>query len=300
VLDEIPNVWGGAVVNAALILAVGSGMANAVVAVASKGAERSRCRLAPYSAIALGTAAATAFAVALEMRASWNSWPLWLFGIVMGVLFLAAIACMLRANRVWNPSMVWSAANMAFVMPILLSALTLGEPLRWMDAVIAAGLLVMLAGLADPKGVGVSDPLPLPKGRRLLLAAVFATNGLLMYGFKLFGVLLPAATPSCLVAIMYGSGALVALGLLVVRGPFRFARVEAGWGLAAGVATSAAVLALLPAMRLPAAVAFPAIQGTALVGGVLLCALFFKERLTLRKLGALLCGLAAFVLAGMR
>jgi multidrug transporter EmrE-like cation transporter len=300
VLDEMPNVRGGAVVNAALILAVGSGMANAVVAVASKGAERSRCRLAPYSAIALGTAAATAFAVALKMRAAWNSWPLWLFGIVMGVLFLAAIACMLRANRVWNPSMVWSAANMAFVMPILLSALTLGEPLRWMDAVIAAGLLVMLAGLADPKGVGVSDPLPLPKGRRLLLAAVFATNGLLMYGFKLFGVLLPAATPSCLVAIMYGSGALVALGLLVVRGPFRFARVEAGWGLAAGVATSAAVLALLPAMRLPAAVAFPAIQGTALVGGVLLCALFFKERLTLRKLGALLCGLAAFVLAGMR
>ncbi len=296
----MPNVRGGAVVNAALILAVGSGMANAVVAVASKGAERSRCRLAPYSAIALGTAAATAFAVALKMRAAWNSWPLWLFGIVMGVLFLAAIACMLRANRVWNPSMVWSAANMAFVMPILLSALTLGEPLRWMDAVIAAGLLVMLAGLADPKGVGVSDPLPLPKGRRLLLAAVFATNGLLMYGFKLFGVLLPAATPSCLVAIMYGSGALVALGLLVVRGPFRFARVEAGWGLAAGVATSAAVLALLPAMRLPAAVAFPAIQGTALVGGVLLCALFFKERLTLRKLGALLCGLAAFVLAGMR
>jgi multidrug transporter EmrE-like cation transporter len=300
VLDEIPNVWGGAVVNAALILAVGSGMANAVVAVASKGAERSRCRLAPYSAIALGTAAATAFAVALEMRASWNSWPLWLFGIVMVVLFLAAIACMLRANRVWNPSMVWSAANMAFVMPILLSALTLGEPMRWVDAVIAAGLLVMLAGLADPKGVGVSDPLPLPKGRRLLLAAVFVTNGLLMYGFKLFGVLLPAAKPSCLVAIMYGSGALVALGLLVVRGPFRFARAEAGWGLVAGAATSAAVLALLPAMRLPAAVAFPAIQGTALVGGVLLCALFFKERLTLRKLGALLCGLAAFVLAGMR
>ncbi len=290
--------------NAALILAVGSGMANAVVAVASKGAERSRCRLAPYSAIALGTAAATAFAVALKMRAAWNSWPLWLFGIVMGVLFLAAIACMLRANRVWNPSMVWSAANMAFVMPILLSALTLGEPLRWMDAVIAAGLLVMLAGLADPKGMVASDPRaaagPSFRGRWLILAAVFVTNGLLMYGFKLFGVLLPAATPSCLVAIMYGSGALVALGLLVVRGPFRFARAEAGWGLVAGAATSAAVLALLPAMRLPAAVAFPAIQGTALVGGVLLCALFFKERLTLRKLGALLCGLAAFVLAGMR
>ncbi|MBI3985644.1 MAG: hypothetical protein HY343_01880 [Lentisphaerae bacterium] len=286
----------------ALILAFGSRMANAVMAVASKGAERSRCRLAPYSTIALGTAGATAFAVALKMRADWSSWALWVFGIVMGVLFLAAVASMLRANRVWNPSMVWSAANMAFVMPILLSALTLGEALRWTDAVIAVGLLVMLMGLADSKGAAASNPTasPFPPKRGFILAAVFVTNGLLMYGLKLFGVLLPGAKPSCLVAIMYGSGAVAALGLLAVRGPFRFSRAETGWGLATGGATSAAVLALLPAMQLPAAVAFPTIQGTALVGGVLLCALFFRERLTARKLGALLCGLAAMVLVGMR
>ena len=280
-----------------ILAAFGSGMANAVMAVASKGAERSQCRLAPYSAIALGTAGATAFAVALKLRADWTSRALWVFGIVMGVLFLAAVASMLRANRAWNPSMVWSAANMAFVMPILLSAFTLGEALRWADAAIVAGLLVMLMGLVDPLTPTTSQP---TRGRWLMLAAVFVTNGLLMYGFKLFGVLLPGVKSSCLVAIMYGSGAAVALGFLIGQGLFRFARAEVGWGLATGGATSAAVLALLPAMQLPAAVAFPTIQGTALVGGVLLCALIFRERLTPRKLGALLCGLASLVLAGMR
>ncbi len=284
-----------------ILAAFGSGLANAVMAMASKGAERSRCRLAPYSAVALGTAGATAFGVALAMRAVWSAWALWAFGIVMGALFLSAVASMLKANRDWNPSMVWSTANMAFVAPILLSALTLGEALRWRDGVIAAGLLVMLMGLAEPASAVSSDlSAPSPGRRRVMLAAVFVTNGLLMFGFKLFGVLLPGVKSSCLVAIMYGSGAVAALALFALQGPFRVSRAEAGWGLATGTATSAAVLALLPTMQLPAAVAFPTIQGTALVGGVLLCALFFKERLTLRKLGALLCGLAALVLAGMR
>ena len=60
---------------------------------------------------------------------------------------------------------------------------------------------------------------------------------------------------------------------MIVRGPFRFAAPEVGWGLGTGLAVGLAALALLPAMRLPAAAAFPVIQGTSLAGGVLLCAL---------------------------
>jgi multidrug transporter EmrE-like cation transporter len=219
----------------------------------------------------------------------------------MGGLFLVAVACMLRANRVWPPSAVWSAANMAFILPILLSALFMAEALHWLDAGILVGILLLLAGLADPAAPAATVAAESRSERRwLLLAAVFVTNGLLMFGFKAFGTLLPQVGSSCLVAVMYGCGALVALVLHAWRGSFRFTRAEAGWGAATGGATGAAVLLLLPSMSLPAAVAFPLIQGTSLVGGVLLCALLFRERLTLRKFGGLACGVIALVLAGMR
>ena len=283
----------------------------------------------------------TAFLSAMGRTSAWGDGGLWVFGGSMGALYLAAIAAMLRANRWWPPSLVWSAANMAFVLPILLSALFLGERLSWVDALIAAGMLLMLFGLAggpesagkaagdalpsggaapatkaegdrspaggagpagEPESAGkaVGGGLPPAQTRWVLLGIVFVTNGLLMLGFKLAGVLLPAQRPACLVTAMYGSGAVLAALLQVGRGGFRANRAEAGWGLATGAATGLSALALLPAMRLPAAAAFPVIQGTSLASGVLLCALLFRERLTPRKLAALAVGLGAMALSAHR
>lgn len=292
--------------NTALLMAAAAGVANAGVAAASKAAERSRCRLAPYGLVALGVASLTACAPALSGPSDWRDWRLWAFGGVMGALYLAAIASMLRANRLWPPSVVWSAANMAFVLPILLSALCLREPLRWLDAAIATGFVLMLleltreAAAAGNQPDAATSPTPATAARWLLLSVVFATNGLLMFGFKLFGVWLPGQRAPCLVAVMYGSGAALALGALLARRSFSVTRTEAGWGLATGTAVGLAALALLPAMQLPAAVAFPVIQGLSLAGGVLLCAWLFCERLTPRKLLALAAGLAAMALAGLR
>ena len=84
------------------------------------------------------------------------------------------------------------------------------------------------------------------------------------------------------------------------REPGRFRRSELWTGLLVGIATGAAVLLLLPAMGLPAAVAFPVIQGISLLGGVLLTAVVFRERLNWRKGSGLLLGLALILLAVWR
>jgi multidrug transporter EmrE-like cation transporter len=284
----------------AWIMAVLAGGCNAVVALASKAAERSRCRPAAYGLVAFVVAGLTAFLTTLGGEAAWGDWRLWAFGGAMGALNLAAITAMLRANRCWPPSIVWASANMAFVAPILLSALFLGEPLRGMDALIVAGVALMLAGLAEHTPsrdrADEGDGRPAPGARWLLLGVVFATNGLLMLGFKLFGVMLPAQPSACLVAATYGCGALLAAAVQVSRGALRVNRAEFGWGSGAGAATSLAALALLVAMQLPAAVAFPIVQGTSLAGGVFLCALVFRERLTPRKLAALAVGLGTMAL----
>lgn len=290
--------------NTAWLMAIGAGVANGGVALTSKAAERNRCRLAPYGVVALGIACLTACAPALRGHGNWADWRLWSFGGAMGALYLAAIASMLRANRAWPPSVVWSVANMAFVLPIMFSAFCLGEPLRWLDGVIAAGFLLMLFGLtreaAAGRAAGTASPPPASPENWLLLGIVFTTNGLLMFGFKLFGVWMPAQPSACLVMVMYGSGAVLALAVLVGRGAIGFTRVEAGLGLATGAAIGLSALALLPAMKLPAAVAFPLIQGTSLAGGVFACALVFQESLTFRKVAAIAIGLSAMALTALR
>lgn len=282
-------------------MAIGVGVCNGGVALAGKAAERRGCRPAPFGLITFAVAGVAAFVITLGSATTWGDWRLWAFGAVMGALYLVALATALRANRCWPPSIVWSTANMAFVLPILLSALFLHEPLRWMDAVIVAGVAAMLAGLAAPVGAGEeAGRRASSRERWLLLAIVFAVNGAIMLGFKLFGVLLPNRSSACLVTAIYGSGAVMALAAQAFRGKMNISRHEFGLGLGCGAAMSLAAFALLAAMHLPAASAFPVIQGTSLAGGVCLCAAVFGERLTPRKLAALAIGLGAMVLTVWR
>jgi drug/metabolite transporter (DMT)-like permease len=130
-------------------------------------------------------------------------------------------------------------------------------------------------------------------------AAVFVANGLLMFGFKLFRRVLPEAHPASLIAAVYGCAAVLAAGW-AGRGLATPKRKEVLYGLGAGAASALAGLGILGAMGLPAAAAFPVIQGVSLLGGVLLCALVFRERLTVRKLAALAVGILALLLTRWR
>lgn len=288
--------------DSAWLMALGTGACNAGVALAGKGAERSRCRPAVYALIVFTVAGAVAFATTLGWPVAWGVGLLWVFGAVMGGLYLVAIAAMVLANRHWPPSLVWGTANMAFIVPVALSAALLAESLKAMDAGIALGVGLMLAGLAAVGAKtqhGTGDPAA-PAWRRWgLLLAVFVANGALMFGFKLFGRVLPEASSASLIAVVYGCGALAA-AVWAGRGLASLRRTEIGYGLGAGAASALAGLAMLGAMRLPAAAAFPVIQGSSLAGGVLACALVFGERLTPRKLAALALGLGAMTLTMWR
>lgn len=284
-------------------MAVGVGVCNSGVALAAKGAEHTGCRAMPVGFVTFAVAGLMAFITTLGGTSAWGDLRLWAFGGTMGLMYVAGTAVMLRANGCWPPSIVWSTANMAFVLPILLSAMFLGEPLRWMDLIIVAGVAAMLAGLAEPGGAGATDKsgrCVSSQQRWILLAIVFALNGAMMLGFKLFGILLPGRSSACLVVAIYGSGAVMALVVQAFRGKIGISRNEFRLGVGGGAAMSLSALALLAAMRLPAASAFPVIQGTSLAGGVLLCALVFRERLTPRKLVALAIGLSAMILTVWR
>jgi len=283
----------------AILMALGAGVANAGVAVSAKAAEQNANRPAPYAALTLGVAALTAAGVALIVRGVWADWRLWAFGIVLGSLYVCAIGGTLWANKMWPPSLVWSTANMAFLLPILFSAVLLREPLRWIDLATVLGVGVMLAGLATP-AAGLETAARSRAARWGALGTVFLTNGLLMFGFKLQSVLAPGASTSCLSAIIYGCGSVFAWGWYLGQRHTEVTHAELRWGATAGVGTGMAILALLHAMHLPAAVAFPLIQGTSLVGGVALCALIFHELWSWRKTGALALGIIAMLLAGIR
>jgi len=283
-------------------MAIATGLCNGGVALAGKAAERQRCRPAVYALVTFAVAGAVAYATTLGRGVAWGSGALWCFGLLMGGLYLLAIGAMVLANRHWTPSLVWGTANMGFVMPILLSALLLGEPLRLLDAAIALGVGLMLAGLAVGGATAGSagDEVSASAWRRWgLLAVVFVTNGLLMFGFKLFARVLPEAPPSSLIAAIYGCAALLAAGR-AGRDLRTLNRTEVACGLGAGAASALAGLAMLGAMSLPAAAAFPVIQGISLLGGVLLCALVFRERLTPYKLAALAVGIGALLLTRWR
>lgn len=289
----------------AWIMALAVGVCNSGVALAAKAAEHRGCRPAPFSLISFAVAGVVAFGTTFGTATAWGDWRLWVFGTVMGALYLVAIATILCANRSWPPSLVWSTANMSFVLPVMLSTLFLGEPLCWLDAVIVAGVAVMLAGLAEPGGSGGvagGDPSSHVSARQrwICLVIVFASNGAIMLGFKLFGVLLPGHSSASLVTAIYGSGAVMALSAQACSGKVGISRREFGLGLGGGGAMGLSALAMLAAMQLPAAAAFPVIQGTSLAGGVLACALVFRERLTQRKLAALTVGLGSMVLTAWR
>jgi multidrug transporter EmrE-like cation transporter len=212
-----------------------------------------------------------------------------------------AIPIMIAANRVSPPSLVWAMANMGLLLPIVGSSVFLHEPLRPLDAVVLALFAGMLA--AFQRGTRAAGDAHSASRTKLvlLLAAVWAVNGLLMLAFKINGAWFPEHASGRLSAVMYATAALLALSQhRGLRGLGAIRSGEWRWGSLAGLASGTSILRLLPTMRLPAGVAFPIIQGASLLSGCLLTALAFREHLNCWKLAAITLGLAVLLLAVVR
>ena len=280
--------------------AVGAGLATAGACLCLKAAERHQCRPRAFGLAQLGLAAALSVGVAMAQGARWSGVGFWGLGVTTGALMYGAVPIMIAANRVSPPSLVWAMANMGLLLPILGSAVFLHEPLRPLDALVLALFAGML--VAFQRGTrAAQDICPGSRTKRaLLLAAVLAVNGLLMFGFKVNGVLFAEHATGRLSAVMYATATLLAAAQFRGWRDLREMRAaEWRWGSAAGLASGTSIL-LLPTMRLPAGVAFPIIQGASLLSGTLLTALVFRERLNHWKLAAVLQGLAVLLVAVAR
>ena len=283
-----------------ILCAVGAGLANTIVAVTMKGAERYDCRPSRFSAIAMTIASLVSLIVAWTQPGLWFNYRLWIMGAIMGVLFYVGMVTMVRANRLGPPSLPWTMANLALVVPVMLAAIFLKENLQLIDGASLMAFGVML--LAFMRGSSRVDEFAVGSRAALviLLILIFLINGFLMFGFKLNSLLPAGVNTSALSAIMYGTGCLLAW-LDECRKPRRkYHLKEVFLGGCMGIGSGASVLLLLLAMGLPAVVAFPVVQGVSLLGGIFITALIYREHLNRWKITGIILGLAVILLSVWR
>jgi len=283
-----------------LLCALGAGLANTVVALSVKAAQHSRFRPSRFTALAMIGAGAISGIVAGLTAGSWNNWRLWALGIVLGGITYGCVTLMLRANRHGPPSLPWAMANLGLILPIGLSAFFLGESLRGTDmvclVVFCGMLLAFVRGTTHAGDVQRGHGLTL----MLLLATVWLLQGTLMFGFKLNAFLPGDINRSALTPIIC-----LTAGVLAWLDEWRQPREafqwrHLGWSLAMGGANGTSILLLLVAMKLPASVAFPIIQGVSFLGGIVVTAVVFHERLNLWKWLGIAFGLGVICLAVRR
>ncbi len=283
-----------------LLFGLTAGLCNALIGLLGKQAEHTGCRPTVVPTLMLGAVALTA-AIALPfIHVVWGGSGLWVLAAAMGLLYVVAVQATITANAVCPPSLVWSVTNQALLVPIMLAPALLHERWQRADALI---LLAFIAALwLFDKGMNQTGETAQARGMRawLLLVVVLLSNGLLMLGYKLKSLHWPEVGAVPFVVLVFGAGALI--GILtggVARRPWATG-VEGRVGLAMGLAGAGANLALLGAVTLPAVVAFPIIQGTALIGGTLLLVLRFREALNAYKIAGLCCGGLVLALAMLR
>lgn len=283
-----------------ILCAIGAGLANTSVALTVKGAEHHDCRPSRFGAIAMTIAFVISLIVAWTQPGSWSHYQSWMLGVIMGIIYYAAIVSMVRANRLGPPSLPWTMANLALVVPVMLAALFLKESLQFLDGVSLAAfggmLLAFMRGSSRADEVAVNHRAALV----LLLILVFLTNGFMMFGFKLNSFLPAGANKSALPAIIYGTGCLAAWMDECRESHRKYHLKELYMGGGAGIGIGVSVFLLLLAMKLPAVVAFPVVQGVSLLGGICITALIYHEHLNRWKMAGIILGLAVILLSMWR
>ncbi len=283
--------------------AAAAGASNVAVGFSFKGAQSAGCRTAHFGLAGSGCALIPLLAALVSLPGPRWEVGSWGIGTALGSLFALAVALNVSANRLGPPSVAWSVANMGLLVPVGL-AWCCGETPMWSDGAMLAAFVLMV--LAFYRGVaGAGDAIGTKTWcYALLLAAVFLVNGLLMFCFKLNQLWFPRTNPAGLLVAAYAASALWFAAAALRRrgdGGSRSLRGrEIGWGALLGFSIGLTQLLMQAAMGLPAVIVFPLVQGVALMGGVLLIACVYRERLNRFKIVGLLLGLAVIVLSVVR
>jgi len=282
--------------------AISAGCCNALVGVISKQAEQRQCRPGPFAMLFMGMIAAASVMLLAVVGGAWGSPQVWLLAAVMGSMYLLVMRGMISANQSFPPSLVWTLANVALVVPVGLAPLLLGESWRCMDWVIVAVFAALLyTSRRSMKPSRTTTPAVRWLNGLPSLAVVFLGNGLLMLGYKLKGVFWTDVGAAPFAIMIFGAGFLVELLLHFRRGDaLDIKSAEWKWGMSVGAAAAAANLSLLGAVSLPAVVLFPVVQGIGLGGGILLMLLLYREMLNTWKVAGFVLAMTILMLALLR
>jgi multidrug transporter EmrE-like cation transporter len=284
-----------------LLMVILAGVAFAVLGLSYKMAGVHQCRPIAFAGVFLLVATLLAGGRACFETTAWGDPRLWLLGGTMGVLHYGALVLLVTVNRLGPTSISWILLNLSIIIPIVLAPLLLGESFLAIDA----GLLVLffLMLLALRRGMqGTADEVHSSSWRFwALMAAVFLMNGAFQFCSKLKDTFFHDGSAAGLSTLFYGSGMILALLTHAVqtRG-LRFSGREWGIGLLAGASAGIGNLLFLNGMSLPAIVAFPVTQGIALIGGVVLVGIVYRERLNPAKATGLLLSLVVLLVAVLR
>lgn len=132
-----------------LVMAILSGILYAVAALGYKMAERVNCRTSTFIVVFSMAGGVFAIIKSFSENSEWNNPRLWLLGIAMGILFDLAIFFILQSNKNGPASISWTMLNLSLLVPVILSPMLFQESVYWIDPVIVATFVVMLAFFAQ-------------------------------------------------------------------------------------------------------------------------------------------------------
>jgi len=264
-----------------ILYAITAGALFALMGLGYKIAEQRKCRPVIFSFVFSLTGGIISLITSFYEVTHWDDPRLWAQGIVMGVLLVIALLLILAANRIGPASVSWTILNLSLLVPILISPLFFHDQVLPVDPFIVLFFVIML--LLFARGMRVPDSGLLRTNRRflLLMIIVFLSNGLFITGNKLKFVLFGNDNTAGLAAIAYGVAAIIVL-TIALKNNYRplVTTVEMKIGFLVGLLSSSGTILFIKAMSLPATVVFPLTQGISLLGGVVLTAWIFKERLS--------------------
>lgn len=284
-----------------LIFIILAGIAFAFLGLSYKMASVRECRPMAFSGIFLFIASVVSGICAYYENVTWGDMRLWILGISMGIILYVTLALVVRINLLGPASVTWMMMNLSIIIPIFLAPLLLNESLLAVDGILLVLFIFMLIALRRGIMDGEDNIVGSSLQFWLLLSAMFMLNGAFQFCSKLKNSFFQDSNNAGLAFIFYTSGMLMAMvtHLIQTRG-LRFTRHEIGIGSFAGICSGVANLLVLSGMSLPAIVVFPVTQGIALIGGVLLTVLIYKEKFNTFKMVGFLLSLIVLMLAIFR
>ena len=265
-------------------------------------AERLNCRTSTFIVVFSIAGGAFAIVKSFSETSEWKDPRLWLLGIVMGILFDLAIFLILRSNKNGPASISWTMLQLSLLVPVILSPVLFQERVYWIDPVIVAAFVLMLAFFAQSlRRTDDSNRNRTPRRCFLYLLEIFFSNGFFLLGNKLKYELFEDNNAAALTFIVYLAGGLIAW--LVSNRRYKKWKIRVPeWkaGAVTGLSNSIGTILYLGAMSLPAPVVFPLSSSIALLGGVVLTAGVYGEKLDLYKIIGMVMGLVALLLAIFR